>query len=575
MRGVNKKSVAVFSLVSLGIVTLVAFANCGKTSFEVKESPSVNSITGGPGAIGASQTNEKTCGQTNPGHSPIHRLTNREYNNSVRDLLYSKLKPADAFPADAPGESGFNNDSDSLKIYDELVSHYFEAAEKLVAEFNATKSLSGGAYSKIAPCGKSVTEATKLNCATTTIRDLGLKFFRRPLTEGANDSELNRMLAIFSKAGSFDAGLSDVIESMLMSPKFLFVVFTPPNSQDPNDDFVLDNYQLASRLSYFLWNTVPDERLYQLAKSGVLTNAETLQSEVQRMLRDPKSESFVQAFTNEWAGLQSLRDSSIAGLDDSVRLAMVRETQLFFSDILKNDRSFLAVLNGRYTFVNKALAEFYGIPAAGATESEFVRVDYPATDRIGVVTQASLLTVTAGDSKATHPVIRGKWVAAKILCAEPSPPPDNVPTITVEPTDGLSIRDKLEQHTSNPACIGCHRIMDTAGLALENYDPFGKWRDSYQGTSILVDATGELPGGKPFHNASEMFVDLAESRQSKSCLTRQVMNYSLSRELNSTFEKCVAIQIGEESLRNEVSLSEFFTKIVLSSPFRMQGGNSL
>jgi hypothetical protein len=515
----------------------------------------------------------KTCGASySAGHVSIHRLTNSEYNNTIRDLLYSNSKPADShnFPISGVGASGFSNDSDNLKVFGDLTTKYYEAAEAMAAEVIGSKGMANGSYERIAPCGSAVNAGSMLSCSTSTVRTFGARAFRRPLT----DVETTKFMSVFNKSGDFDTGLNDVIISFLMNPKFIFVSLTDAKSLDPSAQYALNDYALASRLSYFLWQSMPDDELFNLAKANKLNDATNLKKQVDRMLADPKASVIATMLTNDWAGLDSLRTAFLPGVTDQVRDAMVQETELFFQDLVSNKRSFLNVLTGRYSYVNKALADFYGMNFPAGTEvNTFVRVEAPQTDRTGVVTQASVLTVTAGDTAATHPVKRGKWVTSKILCSEPPPPPQDVNTAP-NPNATGTVRQKLEAHASNPKCSGCHQTMDPIGLALENYDPFGKWRTIYPDTKDPIDAAGSLPTGESFTNAKELYARLGNSETVKGCLARQVMNLAVTRAMTSADDKCVANSLGLASVNEASTFNDLVYGVVSSLQFRMQKGEA-
>ena len=507
------------------------------------------------------------CSSTySPGHVPIHRLTNTEYNNTVRDLFHTTSRPADSFIPSAPGLSGFGNDSNSLTISEENVSAYYAAAESIAKEVIASRSTPNGAYSQIVPCAPSAT------CAQSTINALGARAYRRPLTP----AEQAALQTVFANQADFDVGLSDVIIALLMSPKFIFVYTTDPKSQVANAVYPVNDYGLAARLSYALWQTMPDEPLFTLARNGKLTDPAVVRGEVARMLKDPKVESLVKSLRDDWASLGAMADPAgrLPGLDDKLRGSMVGEVDAFLHDVVGKDRSFLSVLTSTSSFANGDMASYYGVPFPGADPKSFVKVDLPA-NRKGIATSAAVLTNTAGDATFTHPVHRGKWVANKILCTQIPPPPDNAPKLTFDPNQGggATPRQKLEAHVGNPACIGCHKVMDTVGFALENYDPFGKWREAYPGIGP-VDASGILPNGQAFKQAAAMYDAVARDEDTQACLAQQVMGYVLTRALTSNDDLCVSKAIGTASVTATGTFSDLLTKIVGSRQFFMQTGEA-
>jgi hypothetical protein len=379
-------------------------------------------------------------------------------------------------------------------------------------------------------------------------------------------------MAVFDSQPTFDEGLHDALIAMLISPRFLFVSVEPP-SANSNAAYPLDDYALASRLSYFLWQTMPDDALFAAAASRTLSTDDGLDTQVHRMLLDPRSKRLGQTLTREWGGLESLASSSIAGLDDALRTAMIQEMDLFMSNLIANDRSLLDLVNGGYSFVNKPLADLYGIPFLGSDPNRFVQVALPNTTRMGVVTQAGLLTATAGAPDVTHPVRRGLWVTQRVMCTPPPPPPPNVPSL--DPNVGaVSIRDRLNQHASSPACSGCHVRMDAVGLGLENYDPFGRWRDTYPGQSARIDASGTLPDGYAFSGPFDMFKRLASEADVRSCLAKQLLSLALTRATDGASDGALANAIGATQVTDVGTLSGVISQIVRSPQFRQQVGEN-
>ena len=502
-----------------------------------------------------------------PGHVAIHRLTNGEYDNTVRDLLYTKSTPATAFDPSPAGASGFGNDSNALILSDDLISAYYTAAESLAKEVIASKGVASGAYARIVTCAPSSA------CAQATITSFATRAYRRPVTA----DEVATLMGVYGNDSDFDTGIQDVINAVLMNPKFIFVHTTDPQSQVDGATFAIDDYAVASRLSYALWQTMPDDTLFQLAQAGQLKDPATLQAQVTRMLKDPKVASMLKSLRDDWAGLLTLADpnGTLVGLDDGVRKSMVGEVDAYLQDLVTNDKSFLNVLTGQYAFVDQTMATYYGIPFSGSDPTAYVQVSLPP-ERSGLVTTPGILTATAGDVAYTHPVHRGHWLTQKITCTPPSPPPQNTnETFTNPSTSGLSPRDALAAHTSNPACSGCHVSMDTLGLGLENYDPFGKWRTTYPGVSGTIDASGSLPDdGAPFTDGLSMYADLAADDETRACLAKQVMAYALTRALTSTDNLCVANAIGTASVTPTGAFSDTMKLIVQSRQFLMQTGEA-
>jgi hypothetical protein len=518
--------------------------------------------TPGPGE--APVTGMTDCQATALPHAPIHRLSNDEYNNTVADLLYTTLKPADAFDPDRIGTSGFVNDSNTLAVSDDLTIAWYNAAEQLAAELIASKSAPAGAYARYVDCAPSTA------CAQTVIARLATRAFRRPVSSG----ELAGLMQVFAADTDFDTGLQDAVIAILMSPKFMFLSATDAQSQAPGTSFAVDDYALASRLSYALWQTMPDDELMALAQQGQLREPETLAAQVRRMLATTeRMAGFLKTFRDDWAGAQMLATTPLNGLDDATRLGMVGEVDAFLGDLLGNDRSLLNLLTASYTFVNAPMAAYYGVPFTGSDPAAFVKVDLPP-DRMGLTLSPAVLTVTALDTDFTHPVHRGKWVAQAVLCSPPPPPPPNVPSINPDPTIGGTPREKLAVHTGHEPCHSCHQLMDTLGLGLENYDPFGRWRDTYGPAGPAIDASGTLPDGTAFTQPVQMYTDLAQGQQARSCLARQLMAYLVMRPMTSAGDACAAQVLAQTNVLPSSKLSDLVVAIVQSPQFLQQTGEA-
>jgi hypothetical protein len=363
------------------------------------------------------------------------------------------------------------------------------------------------------------------------------------------------------------------LEAILVSPNFLFRIERDPKPDDPTAVHPVNDYELASRLSYFLWSSMPDDPLLDTAAAGHLHDPNVLSAQVHRMLKDPKSDAFVTNFFGQWLELRNL-DSVQPDPDDfpafnaQLRLAMYTETKLFVESIVREDRSIIDLLNGKYTFLNEKLAKFYGIP--GVIGNQFRRVELDGTQRSGVLTQASVLTVTSYPNR-TSPVLRGKWILENVLNAPPPPPPPGVGSIDAAggPLAG-TMRQQMEKHRANPTCASCHMRMDPLGFALENYNAVGRWRTEDAGQP--VDASGTLPDGKSFRGSAELKGLLAGNREAfAECLTEKLMTYALGRGLEG-YDRPAVKQIVRDLSANNYRFSALISGIVNSAPFQMGRG---
>jgi hypothetical protein len=326
--------------------------------------------------------------------------------------------------------------------------------------------------------------------------------YRRPVT----DADLQPLLTIYDAGradGGFIAGIEQGLERILVSPQFLFRIERDPASAAPNSVYRLSDVELASRLSFFLWSSIPDDQLLDLAIKGRLKDPTVLAQQVKRMLADPRSATLASNFGAQWLYLRDIDAKNpsprvFPGFDLSLIPDFHRETELFLESVLREDRGVLDLLSANYTFLNERLADHYGIP--GVFGPDFRRVTYPeGSPRRGLLGQGSILTLTSYANR-TSPVLRGKYVLANILGAPPPPPPANVPALITENKNSgkaLSMREAMAQHRTNPACAGCHARMDPIGFALDNFDAVGRYRTISE-SGDLIDSSGTFPDGSKF-----------------------------------------------------------------------------
>jgi len=411
----------------------------------------------------------------------------------------------------------------------------------------------------------------QLNVAQAARRNVApllLRAFRRPATE----AELARMTALVEnsiKAGdTFEEGMQVALIATLVSPHFLFRA----EWDDRPGVHDLSDYELASRLSYFLWSSMPDDELFALAAAGKLRQPATLEHQVRRMLADPKSESLVQNFVTQWLNLRLLDGAApdpkaFPAFDNELKSAMRRETELFAAAIIREDRSILDFVSGRFTFVNERLARHYGLEGSGLDGIEFRRVDFKDEKRAGVLTQASILTLTSNPGR-TSPVKRGKWILENLLGSAPPDPPPDVPDLeaTQKSQPNLPLRKQLEIHRQSAVCASCHRTMDELGFGLENFDAVGRWRE--QDGPFRVDASGKLPGGAKFNGPLELARVLDKRRaEFARCLAEKMLTFALGRELSPP-DRCAVDTIVEEVENREYRFSAVVTAIDKNDPFR-------
>ena len=414
-------------------------------------------------------------------------------------------------------------------------------------------------------------------CARRILAALARKAYRRPVA----DEDLRPLLDFYDagrKGGRFDTGIQRALQRLLVSPEFLVRVERDPAKTAPGAIYRVSDLELASRLSFFLWSSLPDEELLRLAEAGRLQEPAVLESQVRRMLGDDKARALVANFAGQWLYLRNVPSTRpdtqlFPDFDDNLRQAMRRETELLFDHVLRRGRSVTELLTARYTFVNERLARHYGMP--GVYGSHFRRVDLAADDpRGGLLGQAAILTVTAYPNR-TSPVLRGKWVLENVLNAPPPPPPPNVPELQERNASGrvLSMRERMEQHRANPVCAGCHSRMDPLGLALEHFDAVGRWRDMSEARAP-IDATGSLPDGTRFNGPRELRQALsATPERFVSTATERLLTYALGRGL--THEDAPAVRaIVRRTRPRGYRLDDIVLEVVRSTPFQMRRSRS-
>jgi len=403
---------------------------------------------------------------------------------------------------------------------------------------------------------------------------LATRAYRRPVTRSELDQLVRLAGLVHSRGGSFYEGIQVAIEGILMSPNFLFRIERDLPGDGPRR---ITDFELSSRLSYFLWSSMPDDELFSLAEKNQLHNPGVLQAQVRRMMADPRAGSLASNFGEQWLETRNIEfqkpdAKTFPNYDLELRDDMLTETRLFLQSIITEDRSILELLNAKYTYLNERLAKFYGIP--GVEGSEFRRVDLTGTGRGGILTQASVLTATSYPTR-TSPTIRGKWILTNILNTPPPEPPANVPALTgsSEGAKFTSIRQRLEMHRSNPVCASCHQGMDPLGFALENYDAIGRWRASESGAPI--NASGRLPDGTTFNGALELkAVLLAQSSRFIDTVSEKLLTYALGRGLEP-YDRPAIARIEDRVKASGDRFSVLIDGIVDSAPFQMRRSETI
>ncbi|MCX4240641.1 DUF1592 domain-containing protein [Paraliomyxa miuraensis] len=407
-------------------------------------------------------------------------------------------------------------------------------------------------------------------CADEILRAMGKRAWRRPLT----DEEVEGLVAIVQTAlidgQSFEQGIALGLQALLISPYFLFRVEIDP---DPTSlvPHPLNDYELASRLSYFVWSTMPDDELMALADEGMLSNPVVIEGQVQRMLQNERADALVKNFAGQWLYLRNIEAvvkdyEAYPDFDSELQASMRTEAELFFQTFVTEGRSLTELLTAEETFVDARLAEHYGLPAPAG--EGFERVSLAGMPRRGLLTQPGIMSVLS-HPVTTSPVKRGKWVLEQLMCIHPPPPPPGVEIPPLDPEIGGTMREQLAQHRNDPSCAACHSMMDPIGLGLEHYDAVGRYRDVDAGMEI--DASGNLPTGEAFTNGLEMVALLADSDDFAYCTTRKTLTYALGRDPGVSDIPYVDEIIAEMQAR-DMTLEGLLVAIATNDVFRMRRG---
>ncbi|HEX4773346.1 MAG TPA: DUF1592 domain-containing protein [Bryobacteraceae bacterium] len=456
---------------------------------------------------------------------------------------------------------------------------------EVIGPYNEKLGPSAESRKLIFICGHQ--EKHDADCPRVILTHFARRAFRRPVTA----PEVKPYVELYAQArqqgSTFDDAIGMALQAILVSPDFLFRLETQEPTLKARSNGLhnvsyagtdsgiqpISEYALASRLSYFLWSTMPDAELMHCAERHVLRKPGVLEAQVERMLKDPRSKALADNFAGQWLELRKLEydrpdHDKFPQFDEYLRMSMRQETELFFEDIVHNNRSILDFLNSKQTFLNQKLAEFYGIP--GVEGTEFRPVSLNGTNRSGVLTQASVLTVSSYATR-TSPVLRGKWVLENMLNSLIPPPPPNVPRLDEETVGlGASIRTQMEEHRKNPMCASCHQKMDPIGFAFENYNAIGQWRE--KDGKWPVDASGKLPDGRTFVGALQLEQIYAGApTQFAECVTVKLLTYALGRGLER-YDRPAVKAIAQQIAADKYRFDDLVLAIVNSLPFEMRNG---
>jgi hypothetical protein len=529
------------------------------------------SPTGGGGATaGTGGTSMPPPVPVDPGTKGVHRLNSNEYNATVADVLGTKLQPANS--SWLGGEiGGFDNVASVLDVDATQYKRYFEAAGLIADDVFATATLKG----KVVTCA-TTDDAT---CVQSIVSNTGRLLFRRPL----GTDEVTTYKGVYTAARQLgenhDGAIKQVLRALLSSAEFLFRIEIDPNPSS-TDKHPLDAYELASRLSYFLWSSAPDEALLASAADKSLIQDDKLVATVDRMLADSrKSARFVQNFAGQWLGARKLPEHAAATKvfpDWSPELAtsLTNEMYLYFTEFLKTDRSWLDFLHADINFVDGPVAKLYGMTAPSGTVPQ--RVEVTSDQRAGFFGLGGFLAISSVDNR-TSPTLRGRWVLTNLLCSEPPQPPPGVPELTAGTFDPTkNVAKALEEHRKNPACAGCHQRFDPLGMSLEQFDGIGKFRTAYA-DGMTIDPTGEFPvsstypQGLKFTGLKGLADTVSKNPRFSECIAETMFTYGLGRLMTDTDRPY--LQLVQTTWTNGTpTLRRLIHSLVLAETFRYRHG---
>ena len=515
-------------------------------------------------APNAAENAAAVCGdRPSPGPSTIRRLTRFEYENTIRELLGIGGEIAKEF-ADEEIAYGFDNNADALNVSPVLAEQYLDAAESLAKKAD---------LSKLVPCDPLTLGEDA--CARAFIERLGTRAYRRAL----DVREAARLMTVFQQArddAGFDRGIRTVLEVILQSPQLLYRIEEAGSEKSESHPKTtsVSGAEMASRLSFFLWGAPPDEVLLAAARDGRLGTDGEIAAQATRMIGDPRTHAMVSRFHAQWLGLDGLAHvtktkDAYPQFNEDIRTAMAEETRLFLDAVFWKEGRLDALFTAPWTFVDSKLARFYGV--AVPPSSGFVKVVFPAEERLGILTQGSILS-TFAKANQTSPVARGKFVRERLLCHELSPPPMDVAIVAPEVTPGKTTRERFAEHATNPTCAGCHRYTDPIGFGFERWDGVGRFRTVEAGQPI--DATGVLTdtvdADGPFDGAIELGQKLAKSDQVRACVVTQWFRFAYGRKETSA-DECTLGKLRARFAASGYDMRTLLVALTQTDAFRFRG----
>jgi hypothetical protein len=502
------------------------------------------------------------------GAAVVRRLNRAEYNNTVRDLLGTTLAPANDFPEDDLGGE-FDTVGEALSLSPTYVAAYEKAAYALVTDLLAADATR---RARVVSCDVATGGDT---CAQNILGAFARRAWRRPVTADEVQTLMAPMAAAKTAGATAAEGLQYALATVLLSPFFIFKpeILADPNSIQPQR---LGPHELATRLSYALWSSMPDDALSAAADAGQLSSDDQVAAQIDRLLADPRADALLDVFAGQWLNYRALPAHEVEAtafpqFTPALANSMGLEARRFVQEFLRSDRPVIEMLTARFTFLDAGLATLYGITRpAGSAAGTLVRVDTAALPRSGILTLGAFLTGTSLPSR-TSPVKRGEFVFNRLLCQTIGQPPPDVPPLSDgDTTTTLTLRQRMEEHRKNPVCSPCHSLMDPIGFGLENYDAIGRYRTT--DAAGAIDASGVLPDGTSFNGAVDMATVLARDARFSDCLTRKFMTFAVGRLLNQPSDGALVASLAAKARAASGSFPSIVRQVLLSDGFRSRQG---
>lgn len=513
---------------------------------------------GGSGSAGAG-TMSADCSSAVPPRAPLRRLTRFEYNNTVRDLAKVSDAPANTFPSEDIG-SGFGTDAEAQVVSYVLAEKYNSTAAKIAASLTAPERIS-----ELAACASSVTAATEASCARSVVDAFVPRAYRRPLEAGEAEGLLQLFQTVRTNGATFVSSLAAMLEAVLQGPEFLYraefgvAIDGRPDLRRPT------GYEMASRLSYLLWGSMPDEGLRAAAESGGLETPQAIRAQAARLFDDARARDVVRFFFDGLLpiqGLPNLMRTEFPTFSGRIGGLMRQETQTFLENIVFGGGSFQEAFTAPYSYMNEELATFYGV--TGVSGSAFQKVPLDGVKRAGLLTQGG---VVAGPihSNETNPVVRGAFVLNKLMCVKISTPPASLgPIVPPDVAIGGTARERYSAHSANGQCSPCHRLLDPLGFALENFNSVGQWQEQENGKTI--DVTVDSPQLGPLRGAVELGKKIAESPDAQACFVTNWANFAYGRGTNEQ-EACTMQRVKERFKASNFNIKELLLELTQTDTF--------